>query len=199
MRHPRVLLHSLVPLAPTSLALLDDLLPEYFVPPQAQQDADRILATSAPDTRAQVVMAPGALASEAWPASHFASLARWLIDQHGATVWLVGGPSDRELLSDVLRRAVSQLREPLHAKIRIVQETLGIFAALVRRAHLVVANDSAPIHFADCFGYPRSISRATSICRTLIRSGRALGRCSTTPRTASLGSPRNRRSTQCSK
>jgi ADP-heptose:LPS heptosyltransferase len=99
-------------------------------------------------------MAPSALASEAWPASHFARLAQWLIDQHGVSVWLVGSPGDRALLSDVLRGAVSLLRESLHGKIRIVQESLDVFAALIRRSRLVVANDSAPIHFADCFGIP---------------------------------------------
>lgn len=154
MRHPRVLLHSLLPLSPASADLLDDLLPDYMVPIEAQRTAQQILETSARNAASLVVMAPAALASEAWPGPCFAALARWLVEQHAVSVLLVGGPKDKELLSDVRGGALSELREPLHQRIRIVQEPLPVFAALIRAAQLVVANDSVAIHFADCFGVP---------------------------------------------
>jgi ADP-heptose:LPS heptosyltransferase len=39
-------------------------------------------------------------------------------------------------------------------RIHVRQDPLDVFAALVARAHLVVSNDSAPLHFAAALGVP---------------------------------------------
>jgi len=153
MRHSRVLLHALLRLDPRAAGLLEDIRPDYEIPAEARRRAAALLQASQAAGGRLVVVAPGALASEAWPAAHFAALSAWLIERHRATVLLAGGPADGALLARVRELALPRQADA-SGRLLLAQEPLPVFAALVQAARLLVANDSAPIHFADAFGVP---------------------------------------------
>jgi len=152
-RHPRALLHSLLPLATgASPDFLDDLVPEYFIPADAEHEAARFLASmGGGDT---IVVAPSALASEQWPAERFAGLTRWLVSRFGARALIAGGLEDGPLLQAVKASALDGSQAEAATRVVVVQQRLPVFAAIVRDSRLVVANDSAPIHLADAYGVP---------------------------------------------
>jgi ADP-heptose:LPS heptosyltransferase len=150
MRHPRVLMHTLFPLTPGAASLLEDLLPDFVIDDAAEQRAQEIRRG---DGGGHVVVAPAAIASEAWPPSRFAALVSWLLQRYEVTVTLAGGPGDTALLRTI-RDSVQAPAATVDAAVRLVQEPLPVFAALLRRSQLLISNDSAPIHFADVFGVP---------------------------------------------
>lgn len=81
-----------------------------------------------------------------WRPEGFAEVARGLVAE-GLQVVLVGGPSDRELGGRV-QAACPQARDLTG------QTSLGVLAALVRRARLCVSNDSGVAHLAVAAGVP---------------------------------------------
>ena len=152
MRHPRVLMHALLPLHSDAARFLDDLRPDYVIPADAERRAAEIAVEAAGHPR--VILAPSAIASERWPPEHFGALAARLVERYDVVVMLAAGPSDTGLLGQVQKAAVAHLDVVLRPRIRLIQERLPVFAALLREARLLVANDAAPIHFADAFGVP---------------------------------------------
>lgn len=96
-----------------------------------------------------VVMAPGARSHlKRWSAQRFAEVADCLSQAHGAQVILVGGEEDRPIASAV----VSAMRQP--ALDLTGKTTLPQLAALLKKAQLVVTNDSACLHAAQAMGAP---------------------------------------------
>ena len=83
-----------------------------------------------------------------WPAERFARLADRLIAEHGARVILVGGADALGTIDDVrgqMKRKVLNLGGATN---------LRQLAALLRRANLLVTNDSGPMHLAAALGTP---------------------------------------------
>ena len=95
-----------------------------------------------------VVLHPGASClSKRWPAERFARVGDRLAAR-GARVAVLTGPGEEPQGLEVLR----QMREP-------AIEMLGAFglgetAALLKRARLLVSNDSGPVHIACAVGTP---------------------------------------------
>jgi lipopolysaccharide heptosyltransferase II len=88
-----------------------------------------------------VALAPGASrASKCWPPAHWRALAERLLAA-GRSIVAVGGPADRPLLD--LPGVVPAYGLPLL-----------VTAALLRRARVVVANDSGMLHLATAVGRP---------------------------------------------
>ncbi|MDZ7266626.1 MAG: lipopolysaccharide heptosyltransferase II [candidate division KSB1 bacterium] len=86
-------------------------------------------------------LAPGSVwATKRWPADRFAQLARALIADHHALVFLVGGESDAELCAGI------QAQAGAHCRNLAGRLTLRQAAALLDRCTLLVSNDSAPAH-----------------------------------------------------
>lgn len=86
--------------------------------------------------------------SKRWPPERFAAVADALADRHGATLVLVGAPSDRE--------TVAATRAALHHEAIDLSGTLNLdeHAALCARADLYLGNDAGTTHLAGACGAP---------------------------------------------
>jgi lipopolysaccharide heptosyltransferase II len=98
-----------------------------------------------------VVLAPGGAAnvkeemdSRRWGADRFAALAN-LLAGAGRRVVLVGGPGDREIAAAVVRAQPAVLD-------LCGRTTLAEAAAIMKKARVVVCNDSGLLHLADAVG-----------------------------------------------
>jgi ADP-heptose:LPS heptosyltransferase len=144
---PRLLLHALDPLLPAGTARTEDDSPALHVAPAARRRVDEILAELGIGDRPFAVLAPGGLSSPRWPAASFARLAAALAGELGMSVLVEGSAEEAPLLHQIAAAAA-------HPAVRARQDPLEILAALLARARLLVANDSAPIHFAAALGTP---------------------------------------------
>jgi heptosyltransferase II len=83
-----------------------------------------------------------------WPAPRFAALADRIVEETGARIIVVGYGADQPL--------ARQMRLSMrHGAVDLVgQTTIGQLAALLRRSHLYVGNDSLPLHLAVAVGTP---------------------------------------------
>ena len=91
------------------------------------------------------------LSSRRWPAEKFARLAVLLTRHFGLHVLLEGAPEEEELLAGILAAVPAG-----EARRRIVAATdsLGILAAHLEGARLLISNDSAAIHVAEAVAAP---------------------------------------------
>ena len=83
-----------------------------------------------------------------WPTGHFALLADRLHRECGAKVVLIGDREDLPLVQQVLEKARSR---PIVAAGKTSFRELG---ALLTRTHLLVSNDSGPLHLGIAVGIP---------------------------------------------
>lgn len=129
--------------------------------PDMRLHADASLVTTLP--RGQelsntpfIVLAPTSRwSAKRWPADRFAALARELLHHTAAAtpaphLVLVGGPSERDQCAPLLQLASTNSR----VIDLIGATTVATLMALIQRAALVVANDSAPLHMAVGFDRP---------------------------------------------
>lgn len=146
---PRLLLHALHPWLGDAGwgGWSEDRRVEMPVTPEEEREAERALAAAGIEEGPFSVLAPAGHSSERWPAERFAALAAWLAGEMGHSVLVEGAPADAELLAEVERRAG-------HPRVRAATDPLGVLAALLARASLLVSNDSAPIHLAEAAGTP---------------------------------------------
>ncbi len=94
-----------------------------------------------------VVMAPSAnWETKRWTGEKFAAVARHFLDR-GCAVALVGAGGERGACAAVAALAP-------RAKNLAGETTLTELAALIRRARLIVSNDSGPMHMAVALGRP---------------------------------------------
>lgn len=90
-------------------------------------------------------LAPGSVwPTKRWPAVHWVALARWLAEAGMAVIWL-GGEQDRELCEQIAAAAGVGA---------VAAGELSWYgtAAVLKRAHILIANDSAPVHLAGAVG-----------------------------------------------
>jgi lipopolysaccharide heptosyltransferase I len=135
------------------LALLDPLAgvpvrPSFWLPStsEAEAEAERFLAGQ--DLRGDarlVVLSPGAgRQDKCWPAARFAELARRLRAEMDARTLVVWGPSELDLA-----RATGGT-----AAVLAPPTDLDGLLAFLRRARVVVAADTGPLHMAAALGRP---------------------------------------------
>lgn len=120
-------------------------LPEALAPRVVWDDADAAVVTETIRDRGAgrrwCALAPGSVwATKRWPADRFAQLARALIAEHNAVVFLVGGKSDAELCAGIEAQAGAHCLN-LAGRLSLRQS-----AALLDRCAVLVSNDSAPTH-----------------------------------------------------
>ncbi|MFP5348871.1 MAG: glycosyltransferase family 9 protein [Gammaproteobacteria bacterium] len=128
---------SLVGAAPVTVE------PDLAVTPADDAEVDRL---QLPDDRPWVVLHPGATdGRRLWPVTQFAAVADYLVDS-GARIIVSGGESERAIVDAVvgaMRREAIALCQRL---------SLGGLAALLARSHVVISNDSGPLHLAGAVG-----------------------------------------------
>ncbi|MCU1376787.1 MAG: lipopolysaccharide heptosyltransferase [Actinomycetia bacterium] len=88
--------------------------------------------------------------AKSWPTGHFATLAKRLVDEVGASVLVVCGPGER----DSAREIVAKADHPHVVSLADRAMSLGLSKACVKRCDLMVTTDSGPRHFAAAFGVP---------------------------------------------
>lgn len=125
---------------------------ELFTTPDDESVAEQtIQAAGAGNGRPIIVLNPGASFGPAkcWLPERFAEVADRLARQHDAAVFIACGPKEIPTAREVARR----LRHPAVILDNPVMK-LGPLKALIRRANLLITNDTGPRHFANAFGTP---------------------------------------------
>lgn len=126
--------------------------PELFTTAQDDAAADQALRTAGvrPD-QPVVVVNPGASFGPAkcWLPERFAEVADRLVERRQAAVFISCGPKEVEIaraVAERMRQRVTVLDNPVMP--------LGPSKSLIRRASLLITNDTGPRHLANAFGTP---------------------------------------------
>ena len=118
-----------------------------------RQEIDKLLAKwgIAAGEKFAILVPGGAFGgSKWWPAERFAALGDWL-SARGERVVLCCAPNDTE--RKIGRKIAAAMRQkPFNTADEKI--SLGGLKELVRRAGLMVANDTGPVHLAAAFGVP---------------------------------------------
>ncbi len=126
--------------------------PADLPPPQLAVPANEIAEWRrrkdlASDHRPAVALAPGAVGpSKRWTASGYAEVARRLVAE-GAQVWILGGPNEKALATEIAGGARADVRDLTGTDLR---DAIVALAA----ANAAVSNDSGLLHVAAALGTP---------------------------------------------
>ena len=119
------------------------------------------LATSAEDEAAAdthlkgvrspfVVLNPGAnRPDKRWPAERFAHVADRLVKAHNVSIVVSGSPAEMEILQAIESAMEHPMTNLVKSGVR-----LGSLKTIIRRAALLITNDTGPRHMAAAFGTP---------------------------------------------
>ena len=126
--------------------------PEFcFRISQSDHDqVDRLLSRSgvAPGTSWVAMNVSARWPTKRWPAESFAEVADRLQQEGHGSVVLIGGPGERAKVAAV----TGQMKTP--AIDLTGATTVGLLPALLRKASLLITNDSGPMHIAAAVGTP---------------------------------------------
>jgi len=100
--------------------------------------------------RPVVLINPGAAFGPAklYPAERFAAVADGLVEARGAQIIINAAPGERPIAEAVEGR----MKHAPVLNLARIDNTIGLLKAFVRRADLVITNDTGPRHFAVAFG-----------------------------------------------
>lgn len=121
------------------------------VTPEEERDADAVLGRYEVDgSRPVAVLSPGAAfgSAKCWPPENFAAVAEGLLER-GYEPLIVTAPGQKELNDRLAADSPHGVKPFWDADLR-----LGTFKALVKRAAILITNDSGPRHFGAAFGIP---------------------------------------------
>jgi heptosyltransferase-2 len=97
-----------------------------------------------------VLLIPGASKPEKrWPAGRFAAVADALAESHGFCAAVSGAPSETRIIQSVIESARAPVVDLLTRRL-----PLGALLAVIRRAAIVITNDTGPRHIAAALGTP---------------------------------------------
>lgn len=124
-------------------------IPSMQIPPDGIREAELVLERLA-DGSEQVpfaAMAPGSVwSTKRWPAEYWAYLAKWFSEAGLGVIWL-GGNEERELCDRTAHESGTGV-------VAAGELTWNGTAALLERASLLVANDTAAVHMAGALDCP---------------------------------------------
>ncbi len=118
-----------------------------------QREADSLLA----GLDQFVALAPSSVwATKRWPAERFARVAELLWEQKGLRTVIVGGREAADIEAGAaIEEFFRQRGSPVPMPLNLAGKTsLGALKAVLGRARLLVANDTAPLHMAIAVGTP---------------------------------------------
>ena len=94
-----------------------------------------------------VTLSPGAVGEgKAWPAGHYAELARALV-KDGMSVWVLGGPNEKPIAQEIVAAGGARVRDLTGADLRNAILALAC-------ADVAVTNDSGLTHVSAAIGTP---------------------------------------------
>ena len=130
---------------------------EFNIPEEVERRAGRLLSESGVKAGAPyIVLAPGGSgATHQYAPNHFATVVHILAAQTELQIVILGGSEETKVIHPLLHVADENLYGNVHSLVG--KTTIPEMAAIVRRASLVIANNSAVMHFADAFGCPMVI------------------------------------------
>jgi heptosyltransferase I len=119
------------------------------LPPDAQMYAEKLI----PDSRPTLVISPcSSHALRNWPADRYAAVADYAFREQGMRIILAGGPTTLERETGVAIARLLSKETPVVNQIG--KDTLPQLLALLRRARVLIAPDSGPVHMATMVGTP---------------------------------------------
>jgi heptosyltransferase-2 len=119
-------------------------LPELCVP-DSEIETWRVKNGLQSDGRPVVAFCPGAVGKgKAWPAGHYAALARDLA-KDGVSVWVLGGPSETTLAAEIAATGGERVRD-------LTGHDLRNAIIALAAADTAVTNDSGLMHVAAAIG-----------------------------------------------
>lgn len=123
----------------------------FRVPESFQSQADQLLSDAGIKKNVfNVMIHPGARGKlRQWRPARFAEIARRIRDKYTAAILLIGGPGEGDLLSEV------ESHMGFSADLKSTALPLVQLAALMKRCHLFIGNDSAPAHIAAAVQCPQ--------------------------------------------
>jgi heptosyltransferase-2 len=136
--------------AAAALGVIDDGgAAELFWTEAEEKAADRLLRSAGWNGRSTLIaLAPGAgFFTKRWPVESFAETARALVAR-GYFVVILGGEQDRDLAA-AIQRGLSGTHASLAG-----QTGLLVTAAILKRCHALISNDSGVMHLAEAVGTP---------------------------------------------
>lgn len=124
---------------------------ELGVTPEQQEAGAAVLRRAGVSAGERfVVLNPGGNnPAKRWPAERFAEVGRHLAATRGLRVLVNGAPAEAGLA-----RSIAAEVGPAGVSLAELGGTLGSLKAVVRRASLMVTNDTGPRHIAAAFGVP---------------------------------------------
>ncbi len=127
--------------------IVEDHVPRLETTETEELGADRLLEGLEPPF---VLLNPGANRTDKrWPAEHFARFADAFRKEHPCTILVNGSPAESDLVRTVVDTGDAGM-------ISLPERgcTLGALKAVIRRAELMVSNDTGPRHLAAALGTP---------------------------------------------
>ncbi|MEM7227310.1 MAG: glycosyltransferase family 9 protein [Planctomycetota bacterium] len=132
---------------------LDSIDPTLELHTTMQQEADADHLLECMQHAPFILINPGAnRADKRWPAERFAELIDVLHERLGSRDFrfaVTGAPSERSILDAIVSAASTPVENLAEHK-----TTLGTVKAVIRRASLLITNDTGPRHLAAAFGVP---------------------------------------------
>lgn len=125
-------------------------LPRLYPDDEDRKTVDSLFPDQGKDPRVPViVLAPGSKwNTKRWPAGYFSALGRLLMDR-GLSVVLIGGREDSGICGEITAGVARPGVINTAGKLTLLQS-----AEVIRRATLVVSNDSAPVHLGVAMRTP---------------------------------------------
>jgi heptosyltransferase I len=116
-------------------------------------DATSYAETLIPDRQPTLLISPcSSHALRNWSADRYAAVADYAVREHGMRVILAGGPTPLERETGMaIERLLSKDTGVVN---QIGKDTLPQLLALLRRARVLIAPDSGPVHMATMVGTP---------------------------------------------
>jgi len=115
----------------------------------AQTYAEKLI----PDSQPTLLISPcSSHALRNWPADRYAAVADYAFREHGMRIILAGGPTTLERETGVAIERLLSMETPVVNQIG--KDTLPQLLALLRRARVLIAPDSGPVHMATMVGTP---------------------------------------------
>ncbi len=126
--------------------------PDLFFPlkESAERWADEfILKNSLTHLKPLIAIHPDASCiSKRWPADRFANVMSRLTERYSAKIILVGGQSCQAIAREIKAKTYQPFLDVTG------QTTISQLASLLKRCHLLISNDSGPVHVAVAVGTP---------------------------------------------